>query len=143
MDPLNVADGYFECKFREYTSSVSNGADTSSWTIYRYASEGGELLDSVQSELTIASDNEQIIPQWGISVQIKQNKYSGALVTYDQKTNVISSSISFADSSKNWLGFITDGSAFNPSNWIRSGSYVAEPFNGVDELFFQGGLAEM
>ena len=139
VDPLNVADGYFECKFRDYTSSVSNGADTSSWTIYRYSSEGGELLDSVQSELTIASDNEQIIPQWGISVQIKQNKYSGSINTYDQKTNIINSSISFADSSKNWLGFITDGSSFNPSNWIRSGSYVAEPFNGVDELFFQGG----
>jgi len=139
VDPLNVADGYFECKFRDYSTSLINGADTSSWTIYRYASEGGELLDSMQSELTIASDNEQIIPQWGISVQIKQYKYTGDVSGGFQKTSVLSSSISFADSSKNWLGFASDGSGFNPSNWIRSGSYVAEPFNGVDEPFYQGG----
>jgi hypothetical protein len=139
VDPLNVADGYFECKFRDYSVSPINGADTSSWTIYRYASEGGELLDSIQSELTITSDNEQIIPQWGISVQIKQYNYAGDFSGGLQKTSVLSSSISFADSSKNWLGFASDGSGFNPSNWIRSGGYVAEPFNGVDEPFYQGG----
>jgi hypothetical protein len=79
VDPLNLANGYFECKFRDYTApNIGNGADTASWVIYRYANKGDATpIDSVSSERTIASNNEQIIPQWGVSVQIFQTKYTG------------------------------------------------------------------
>ena len=41
VDPLNLEPGYFECKFNKYTApSSGNGADTASWTIYRYANKG-------------------------------------------------------------------------------------------------------
>jgi hypothetical protein len=128
---LNLASGYFECKFNDYTANASgNAADTASWTVYRYANKGDLTpVDSVSSENTIAGDNEQIIPAWGISVQIYQNKYystagTGNLVS--RTTDMIESSIEFADSSKRWLTGVKDNDAFFPTNWIRSGDYTPE-----------------
>lgn len=124
VDPLNLAGGYYECKFRDYGTSTSNGADTASWVIYRYDKKNGDLLDSVLSERTIASSNEQIIPEWGVSVQIYQEKYYGQSGNASVKvTDMIGTSIEFADSSKQWLSFIQDNDAFYPTNWIRSGDY--------------------
>jgi hypothetical protein len=130
VDPLNLAGGFFECKFRDYAANASgNAADTASWVVYRYDQEGGSILDSVSSETTIDGDNEQIIPQWGISVQIHQNKYffpSGSgNITY-KTTDMIDATMDFADSSKRWLFGVPDNDAYFPTNWIRSGDYAPE-----------------
>ena len=127
VDPLLLAPGYFECKFRDYTApAVGNSADTASWVVYQYDKKGGLLLDSADSEMAINGDNEQIIPQWGISVQIHQEKYyfpSGSGNISFKTTDMISSSIEYADSSKRWLAGVPDNDAYFPSNWIRSGDY--------------------
>ena len=126
VDPLNVAGGYFECKFNNYATSITNAADTASWTLYRYEEQGGILLDSVESETTIAIRNEQIIPQWGISVMIDQENYffpSGAGGPEARTTELLESTIEFADSSKPWLSGVQDNDAFYPTNWIRSGDF--------------------
>ncbi len=138
VDPLNLAKGYFECKFRKYTVSpdqqfeaVNNdGVDSASWVIYRYNSKsGGVLLDSIVSENTIAINNEQLIPKWGISVQITQSEAIrldakmkvSEQVQYRRFSEPISSTIHFTDSSKKWLSFVRDNDLFGPDNWIRSG----------------------
>ena len=130
VDPLNLQPGYFECKFRDYTApSNGNSADTASWVIYRYDTKGGTIQDSVTSEQTIAVDNEQIIPEWGVSVQIYQEKYyfpDGTGNIAAKTTDMISSSITFADSSKRWLTGVQDNDAYYPTNWIRSGDYAPE-----------------
>jgi hypothetical protein len=133
VDPLNVANGYFECKFRDYNTNGSllgNAADTAKWVINRYDYEGGNLIDSVLSEHMINNDNEQLIPQWGVSVQIYQNKYfievgNGTLT--QETTDFLESSLEFADSSKQWLRGVTDADDYSPNNWIRSGSFIADP----------------
>ena len=124
VDPLNLVDGYFECKFRNYIPSNWNAADTASWVIYRYSAKNGELLDSVYSETTIKMDNEQIIPRWGVSVQINQEKYLGSGSQYERTTSIIDASVEFVDSSKRWLSFVPDNDAFYPTNWVRSGDYT-------------------
>jgi hypothetical protein len=126
VDPLNLANGYFTCKFRDYTApNIGNSADTASWVIYRHVSkEDMTILDSVSSERTIKSDNEQIIPQWGISVQIFQNKFTGTGNIVSKYTDMIDASMTFADSSKRWLTGVKDNDAFFPTNWIRSGDYT-------------------
>lgn len=130
IDPLNVADGYFECEFLDYSTSFTNGADTASWIVHRYDAEGGNLLESISSERSIEGNNEQLIPEWGISVQIQQERYyqydgvSGGVES--NATNFISANITFADSSKLWLTSISDDDAFFPTNWIRSGSFEPE-----------------
>ena len=132
VDPLNVANGYFTCTFKDYTPSSTNAADTASWVIYRYATKDGTLLDSVSSEQTVKKDNEQIIPQWGVSVQIKQENYYGPAGNASVKvTDMISSSIEFADSSSQWLTFVPDNDAYFPTNWIRSGTYSPETDPGA------------
>jgi hypothetical protein len=144
VDPLNLVSGYFECKFRDYVAPASgNSADTASWIIYRYDKKDGIILDSVTSEQTIEFDNEQIVPEWGISVQIKQEKYffpdaTGPLAT--KTTDMIESSIEFADSSKRWLAGVPDNDAYFPTNWIRSGDYAPEtdPTNSAYECLPDG-----
>jgi hypothetical protein len=79
--------------------------------------------------MAINGDNEQIIPAWGISVQIHQEKYyfpigSGNITS--KTTDMIESSIEYADSSKRWLSGVPDNDAYFPSNWIRSGDYAPE-----------------
>lgn len=127
VDPLNVASGYFSCVF---SKSTTHPIDSSNWTIYRYATAGGELLDSVKSEVTIAQNNEQLIPKWGVSVQIYNDPYYAVSVTspeYKLFAEPIRSSISFEDSSKQWLQFVKDDNSFSPRNWIRSGNYNPDP----------------
>jgi hypothetical protein len=132
VDPLNLANGYFECKFRDYTApNIGNGADTASWVIYRYANKGDATpIDSVSSERTIASDNEQIIPQWGVSVQIFQTKYTGIGNLASKYASMIEASMEFKDSSKRWLTGVKDNDAYFPTNWVRSGDY--SPDTDVD-----------
>jgi hypothetical protein len=125
VDPLNLKGGYYECKFRDYTASVTNAADTASWVIYRYDKKNGTVLDSVFSERTIKVANEQIIPEWGVSVEIAQESYYGQSGNASVKvTDMIDASIEFGDSSKQWLSFVNDNDAFFPTNWVRSGDYA-------------------
>ena len=127
VDPLNLVGGYFECKFRNYTTTNSNGADMASWVIYRYDNEDDlNILDSVSSERTILYNNEQIIPEWGVSVQIYQESYYfpvGSGSVYKKTTDMISSSLTFADSSKRWLTGVQDNDSYFPTNWVLSGEY--------------------
>lgn len=130
VDPLNVADGYFVLKFRDYVAnSFSNEIDSAKWTLLRYEFIGGPFLDSIQSERTIQSNNEQIIPDWGISVQINQTEYysEGTSGVTEKVTDPISASLSFADSTKQWLTFIQDRDIQNELDWIGSGSSVPDP----------------
>ena len=130
VDPLLLEKGYFECKFRDYNAApIGNGADTASWVIYRYDAKGGTIQDSVSSDMAINGDNEQIIPEWGISVQIHQEKYYFPIGTGNitsKTTDMIESSIEYVDSSKRWLSGVPDNDAYFPSNWIRSGDYAPE-----------------
>jgi hypothetical protein len=136
VDPLALAPGYFECKFRDYIApTTGNGADTASWVVYQYDTKGGNIIDSVSSDQTIAVDNEQIIPKWGISVQIHQENYyfaSGSGNVSAKYTDMIESSIEFADSSKRWLTGVSDNDAYFPTNWVRSGDYAPETDVNVD-----------
>jgi hypothetical protein len=122
IDPLNVAGGYYECRFTEHASGE---IDSSGWVIYRYTSEGGDFVDSVSSDHTIAQNNEQLIPQWGISARIRQHNYYDAGIPgpeYRLFAEPIGSNISFSEESKQWLTFIGDQDIYSPLNWIRSGN---------------------
>lgn len=121
VDPLNLADGYFECLFDDGGADANgtNGADSAVWTINRY-DDNMALIESKTGTVDISQDNEQIIPQWGISVQINQVKYTGSVS--NEFTDPIESTIEFADSSKKWIVPLSDADGFDVNNWIRSGT---------------------
>ena len=161
IDPLNVVSGYFECKFTNYQSAISTtnefenknyeGTDTASWVIYRYDKENGDLLDSVNSDRIISNLNEQIIPEWGVSIEIYQEEYyfvgsggSGSGPEQERYTSPIESTVSFSDSSKPWLGFIADQDGFYPTNWILSGDYKPgdDTIGLPKDIFYPGFYAD-
>ncbi len=137
IDPLNLVGGQFELKFTDYTTNITEGnaADTASWVIDRYVD--GVLIESVSSQQTIEIDNEQLIPQWGVSVQIAQKEYffeSGATTMNNttRTTDILDNSITFADSSKRWLQGVQDVDGYTALNWIRSGSVNETDFVTAD-----------
>ena len=134
VDPLNVVGGYYECEFRNYVGQSGNGnapaeikgIDTASWIVYRYDTKGGNLLDSVTSDVTIQQGNEQVVPKWGVSIEIFQDKYyfpSAVASSVYLYTDPLSASISYTDSTKQWLDFVKDDASLTPRNWIRTGTY--------------------
>jgi len=138
IDPLNVASGYFECVF-----SDDAPIDSASWVVNRYSEKGGELLESIHSDQSIATNNEQLIPEWGIAVTIEQKKAyfpTSSSLAVNKTVNPIGAEITFADTSKRWLQFVSDNASFTPYNWIRSGNYASNPGtdcpNGQDPFDF-------
>lgn len=138
IDPLNVASGYFECEFSHHSSGI---VDSSEWVVYRYDERDGDLLDSVVSETTISVDNEQLIPQWGISVQIQQQSYYDVGIStpeYKLFADPIAARIQFSDSTAKWLGFVQDSDESDPRNWIRSGIFSPGAASPSDEYYTDG-----
>ncbi len=128
VDPLNVKGGYFTLVFRDYANGSENAADTARWTLNHYVSKTDQtLIESYNSEVAIRQNNEQIIPELGISVEIFQTKHyipegSTSNTYVSRTTDVLAGNIIFKDSSKRWLGFINDEDAINPLNWISAGT---------------------
>lgn len=145
-DANDHALGYFQLKFRNY--SGHNGVDTASWTIYRYASEGGEFLDSIQSESTINLGFEQFIPEWNMFVTIEQKNYivrSGIAGIPKLITTPIEATIEFENTTHPWLTGVKDLDGEIPENWILSGNenevdflcYNDKQISDIDENFEQ------
>ncbi len=123
INPLNVTTGQFEIKFLPDTGGqLSND---SPWELTNLTT--GEVVNSDQS---IASNNEQLIPEWGIAVQISQPDY----VDNNKYTDLVSSSIEFSDPNKAWLTGVSDVDNNSFENWIRIGTQTTAPFEDFPQL---------
>ena len=140
IDPLNVVSGEFELKmyltetvapelvpiwsYHNYSDSLENAR----WLLVRTDAASGEL-DTVWSQETVALYNEQLIPEWGISVSIHNDQggvFNPSGVENTLFRDPISATVEFADSSKRWLTTWGDGEGCSSRNWIRSGSESAQ-----------------
>ena len=132
IDPLNVQEGDYTIAFESNANIYKEGIDsTEKWYITR-TFDG--VTETITADYAIGVANEQIIPEWGISINIKQIFYSnvnGGVSSYF--TDPIDATIEFEDSSQIWLSQITDSDQIYPTNWIRSGTadYV-EADDGCD-----------
>ncbi len=115
IDPLNVPVG-------NYTFTLDDNTENANWEI---ADESGTVIATSNSSLVL--QNEQIIPELGLSVTIggKQN-YDTGLDTADipngTNNGFISASMEFDDPTKAWLTGLPDADIFTNQNWIRSGN---------------------
>lgn len=127
IDPLNVKAGEFFLKFIPKAGATE--VDTSfTWQIY-----SDILTNPINSDATIALGDEQLLTDLGLSVQILNysNDYlypqalEGSTPTDGAKrivqTEVLESSMTFADPSNPWLLAIPDVDGTSSYNWIRSG----------------------
>lgn len=114
IDPLNVKGGNYDLWF---VKDGNDGLDSAEWIIVR------NNIDTIRSSRAINHRNEQIIPDWGISVDIQQYKYS--VINGNKKnTKLLESSIEFSNSNK-WLTGLKDKDGQTSANWIRSGNTSA------------------
>jgi len=121
IDPLNLKAGIYTLGFGQDSSTI----DKDTWWIERYDAVAN-THDTVYSDYIISIANEQLIMDWGISVNITQKFYEPKTGAEQQKyTAPIDATITFEDSSKFWLYGVQDGEGAYPTNWIRSGSNKA------------------
>lgn len=137
IDPLNIPNADFVLKFLE---DNDGDTDSSSWFITNSINS-----DTIFSESSITIENEQLLVDWGISIEIVHSplvcRDGAANCQYnDQDVWPIGSRLSFADSSKQWLGGYYDDDRDYPSNWILSGNNIPPTDPGNFDPFYIGPL---
>jgi hypothetical protein len=126
IDPLQVKGGDYSLKVLGYGGSLNStpwvALDTAQWELTRVSGTETQTISSAQS---IQVGNEQLIPEWGISVYIEQYEPE-YMASQTYRPELLTSSIEFADSSKRWLSGVPDADGATPQNWIRSGTAIEE-----------------
>ena len=122
IDPLSVKQGKYTLAFAKDADDETGGVKgDEKWTITR-TFEG--VSESIVADYAINTSNEQIIPEWGISINIKQIYYTknpfDPVSAY--RITPIRGTLEYKDSSKMWLSAVFDTDLSYPSNWIRSGA---------------------
>jgi hypothetical protein len=111
IDPTAVPLGDFEFELLPGNSSF----DDASWRMMNLTTG-----DTVFSEQTIDIGEQQLILDWGLSVQIQQVENHSLSIA--GTAGVIGDSMIFKDKNNPWLDFVADADGSTPYNWIRSGS---------------------
>ena len=135
IDPLNVTDGDYRLILnRKKTLPIGTASlDSASWTLVNLTTG-----DTVNSEKTITVGHEQLIPEWGLSVEIAQVIYE----TSPGIPELLEATIEFTDSSRMWLTGVPDAEGLSNQNWIRSGTQTEDcggpqvDGNGCDPCFY-------
>ncbi len=134
VEPMNVPNDSFIIKFdsvNSYVGSKMNGkVIDADWYIVRESTN-----DTVWSETFIKTNYDQLVLDWGISINITQEQIPfkpGAL-----NNGYLTSSMEFEDNTTEWLTFLSDTdrqySNF-PNNWIRSG-YISGDYGDKDAIY--------
>jgi hypothetical protein len=124
IDPLKVPVADFE--FTILDSSLAPGARRDSLfnaSTYWYL-VNKSTNDTVFSDTSLLAPFEQVIPKWGLSVDVRQAVIPGyPLNEQDGDNGFISGDIIWGDDSKQWLtGLPDDDNSVVWFNWIRSGT---------------------
>ena len=118
IDPMNVIDDTYTIKFDSVnyfisTSFMNGKVMDGNWYIYN------TKHDTVRSESFVVTNYDQLILQWGISVNISQAEIP---FKYGSINNgFIEASIEYDNPGEVWLSFIPDDDRSGPRNWIRAG----------------------
>lgn len=136
-NPYKVPLADFELRMTDFSSSAVKYdtlySDSTVWTLKNLNT--GEVIPS---ETKLINPNEQLFPQWGLSITLNQVKKAGYPDDpYDNSNGFISSSIEYADKTNPWLPGIPDEiGSMVPFNWIRSGNGGTPDFKNPYENDF-------
>ncbi|MGD1846394.1 MAG: hypothetical protein ACFB10_13490, partial [Salibacteraceae bacterium] len=133
IDPLNVKGGDYTLAFKE--DDANGGLQNGYWQL-----TGDGLANPVESDQTIAIENEQLIPQLGISITVGNVEGTGMRADYSvpEQNGLLAATIEFEDPNRAWLSGVQDEEGINFQNWIRSGVSQPEdnPETPIDETTF-------
>ncbi len=143
-DPFKVPNAEFEIKFVKVIDSILPlNIDTvkayvpglERWILINKTSN-----DTVFSDTTLV-DYQQVIPEYGISINSRDVKDLPGQKQRVNKNGFIGASLVFKDNSSRWLDFLTDvnpiAPATSPNNWIDQGSLSSL---SLDSLGFYGNI---
>ncbi len=128
VDPLNVRPARFKLNF--YNQLATGGGYEGDFNDARwYMVDMNNVEDTIWSETTIEVANEQIVPEYGISVEIGQYEYdvvnaNANLLAY--YPDLLNSSIEYISGPDGWLSGVPDQEGNTFFNWIRSGIIVED-----------------
>ena len=130
IDPLNLPENDFELYF---TAEDPDDLRQAGWYLVNLTTN-----DTVFSKQTINVANDQLIPEWGISIAVIQTEYENISIGVFPKhyTEPINATLTFADSSKRWLSGVEDSDNFDFTNWIRSGLFDPETEDCIGPVSF-------
>lgn len=124
IDPLLVPAYDWVLQIRD--SGNTTVTKNASWMLT--ARKNNVVVDTIYSENTISSLNEQIIEKYGISILVQQH-YAPGQAPLTSPTNqqidnngYIGSDVTYDNPSMAWLYGVQDQADSNFANWIRSGS---------------------
>ncbi|MEZ5014822.1 MAG: hypothetical protein R2794_11070 [Chitinophagales bacterium] len=121
-DPVRLPAADFQLKLVDSSNSDPMLPD-STWWVLTNLTEG----TTVVSDFPINFVNEQIIPEWGLSVTVHAvadpggQDVAGTFIEHEENNGFIGASLTYADNSRQWLTGVqdVDGTILD---WIRSGS---------------------
>ncbi len=121
VDPLIVPKGAFTFKILEDSATQNYDLTDASWEL-TFVGDSQTIVYT--SDLAIQIGNEQILPEVGLSVYIKQAPVTQTGQTDDEAidyiNSVLTSSIEYSD--EQWITAIEDNDgASDGTNWIRAG----------------------
>ncbi len=136
-DPMKVPEADFELQIVDIYPRLGNKKildERSTWILINK-----DLNDTIFSEHTIAIRNEQVIPQYGFSITIKQTANPGQSASINN--GFIEASVEYENPQTQWLSGISDGEGkFGAGaffNWIRSGTSIdannPSPYDDYDQ----------
>lgn len=142
IDPLNVPVGNFSLYF--HGSTTGNVlSPTSVWTLFNEDTRdssttvkccGNAAGSNAKANQAIGVSNEQIFPNWGISLTVVQPA-GFAFSTTEHIYDFLEGTMTFADETKNWLSGIPDADGYSDYNWIRGGTQLAVVTTTCDATF--------
>jgi hypothetical protein len=132
VDPLNVPAGNFVLRFDGVGASAN-------WQI-----EDGTGNIIATSMTSLSFINEQIIPELGLSVEIRDQENPGNDPDNTRNAGILESGIEYEDPTQTWLSGVRDNDDYGPRNWIlaggndvssKPGSYYRDYPNDPKSLF--------
>lgn len=123
IDPLNVPPARFRLQLlNDSTNYTSNRIKESKWLCEK--EPGTSPSDRVYAFQSISVGDEHIIPQWGISIEMKQTEWPGTVNYWPENNGFIHSEITWGNPALAWLDMerTRDAEGRSPMNWIRSGN---------------------
>jgi hypothetical protein len=138
VDPLDVREGKYYLKVTRPNPTDTVMTAVSGWTLHT-----SDRTDSIaiSSDNTLQINNEQLITNWGFSISMFYGSNPGVPALVNSNANgYITSSITYDEPGKEWLGGIPDQDGYNFYNWILSGQIAASTADPAFNRYFNDKL---
>lgn len=137
-NPLSVPNAEFTLRLVD-TDTTPDNLNNDLWELVCVGDDCDD--DPTTTEVVVTSDrtisvaNEQLIPEWGLSVRMVQQELPADDIA---EGGFIEATMQVSNINNLWLNGVVDQDGATPYNWIRSGIVGDQwPDNGDDEQYFE------